>query len=94
MSQIAQRLKNWRQKRGFTAKYVADQIGVSPSTYREWEYGRAIKGEPYAKLAEVFEVSLTELVTGERRSNQQLLDDLGHIENHVKNLRKNLLSLL
>lgn len=41
-----------------TADAVAAKSGVASSTYREWENGRAISGQPYIKLAEVLGVSL------------------------------------
>lgn len=58
------RLKRIREKRGITPLQMAKAIGVPVSTYREWEYGRAIRGEPYLRIAEVLNVSLYELFTG------------------------------
>lgn len=63
---IGQRLKRLRLKSGLTITEAAQVLGVSPSTYREWEYGRAIRGEPYAKIAEAFHVTLSELLLGEK----------------------------
>ena len=40
---------------------MATQLGVSQSTYRDWEYGRKIKGEPYPQMAQILGVSLNEL---------------------------------
>lgn len=40
---------------------TAKRIGVPETTYREWEYGRAITGEPYPKIAEAFEITLEEV---------------------------------
>lgn len=33
---------------------------VPVTAYREWEYGRPVQGEPYARLAEVLDVSVSE----------------------------------
>lgn len=65
---IHHRLARLRLENGLTAKSVAEAIGVPVTTYREWEYGRAIRGEPYQKLAQLFNVSLCELLTGEHNS--------------------------
>ncbi len=59
---IGLRLKSLREQRGLSARDVAIQIGVAESTYRDWEYGRAIKGEPYIALAKIFGVTLSELL--------------------------------
>jgi transcriptional regulator with XRE-family HTH domain len=55
------RLNHFRKQRSLTVAEVARRIQVSESTYRDWENGRAIKGEPYIKLAGVFEISLNDL---------------------------------
>jgi len=53
---------------------VAERAGISASTYRYWEYGKKIKGEPYIELALALNVSLTELFTDKKlvvsRSNR------------------------
>ncbi len=41
---------------------LARLINVPETTYREWEYGRAIRGEPYVKLAKALGVSLEDLL--------------------------------
>jgi transcriptional regulator with XRE-family HTH domain len=40
---------------------VARRIGVNESTYRQWEYGTTLSGEPYPKIAEAFGITLDEL---------------------------------
>ena len=37
---------------------AAHRTGVPETTYREWEYGRQIRGEPYRKIAEAFNISV------------------------------------
>lgn len=85
MEPFSQRLRLLRKQRGLTIKQVAGFVGVPLSTYREWEYGRAIQGEPYVKIAEVLSVSLSELMTG-RKEHSEVLAELEQIEKHVKNL--------
>lgn len=84
MEDLGKRLTRLRLQKGLSVSDVARKVGVSPSTYREWEQGRQIKGEPYEKLASLFEVSLTELITGKR---PQIEVFLKQVESAVKNIR-------
>lgn len=85
---ISQKLQMLRRGTRLSVKDVADQLGVAESTYRDWEYGRAIKGEPYVKLAEVFGVSLSELllpsVTNEKAF---VLARIKEIEDALKSIK-------
>lgn len=85
---IAKRLKDLRLKAGKTAKDVARQIGVAESTYRDWENGRLIRGEPYQKIANVLQTSVFYLVTGEGRQSDKIYEDLLKAEELIKNARK------
>ena len=84
---LGQRLKNFRQKKGLRIDEIAEFVGVAASTYREWEYGRAIRGEPYTKLAQVLDISLLELITGESSPKTQSLVEIEKIEHHLKMLK-------
>ncbi|MGZ3694567.1 MAG: helix-turn-helix domain-containing protein [Bdellovibrionota bacterium] len=95
METIGKRLRRLRKLRGLSLKEVGAAIGVPVSTYKEWEYGRAIQGEPYEKLAECLGVSLGELLTGngiEARAQSLLLEiqevskKLCELENHLRSL--------
>jgi transcriptional regulator with XRE-family HTH domain len=66
MKGIGSRLQALRVSRSLTSKQVARSIAVAESTYRAWEAGRAITGEPYLALAELFGVSVYELLSGKR----------------------------
>ena len=66
---------------------MARQIQVAPSTYREWEYGRAIKGEPYAKLAQVFQTTLSELLLGEEARSSTIRKDLQEVEEILQRIK-------
>lgn len=61
-------------------KQVAQKIEVPVSTYRDWEYGRAIQGAPYVKIANVFGISLFELLTGEKPKFQNVFDLIENAE--------------
>lgn len=84
------RLKRLRIQKRFSLKEMAETIGVPITTYREWEYGRAIKGEPYAKLAKVLEVSIAELLTGKQASKTAAFKQLALIQKHIADLRNEL----
>lgn len=94
MDTFAKRITKRRQKLGLTQKEVSDSLGVAISTYKEWEYGRRIQGEKiYVKLAEVLEMDLRKLLTGESKLDAHS----GNIQNAIYQLdeiRRLLLSLL
>lgn len=69
-------------------KELAQQVGVPVSTYREWEYGRAIVGEPYPKLADALRVSLSELLLGEVKGKNEIFTEIRAIEGHLYNLKR------
>ena len=73
---IGSRLKELREKKGVTIKQVAADLGVSPSTYRDWELGTKISGEPYAAMATVLGTSLSYLLTGEHIQQSGILEDV------------------
>lgn len=81
---LGERLRKMRVKRKLSISEVARHVGVSVSTYRAWEYGREIKGEPYLKLAELFSVNLAYLITGKE---SEALEQLCEVERLVKNIR-------
>lgn len=56
-----ERLKHFRIQAGLSQRQAAKKIGVPESTYRDWEYGSAIMGEPYLDIAKAFRVTLNEL---------------------------------
>jgi transcriptional regulator with XRE-family HTH domain len=74
-----------RQQRGLRVLQVAEDLGVSPSTYREWEYGRRIQGhEVYLKLCDLFGVSLDELLRGEPGKDGKL----GHLTRSIEEIER------
>ncbi len=84
MNTLADRLKKYREAKKMSVSEVAKRVGVSQSTYREWEYGRKIKGEPYLRLAETLGVSLNTLLTGEE---SKLENEFLKLEEIVKRLK-------
>lgn len=58
---FGKRLHEYRIKAGLSVAEIARDVGVATSTYREWEYGRAITGLYYPKLARALNLDLYEL---------------------------------
>lgn len=67
---------------------IPHQVGVSESTYRDWEHGRKIQGEPYKALAEALEMNILDLLEVERADHSFVRDELNKIEDSVKMIRK------
>lgn len=82
---MGKRLKSWRLEKGVTVNEVASYVGVAPSTWREWENGRAISGLPYLKISQFFEVGLHEIF-GISHTNQEILASLKEIEFGIKKI--------
>lgn len=93
METLGSRLKRLREIRGLTIAEISSKTGVPVSTYREWEYGRAIKGEPYVQLAEILGVSLHELITGITPDSRSALKMIDELEELLSLLKKELWSL-
>lgn len=73
---IGERLRSARIKKGLGISELARIIDISPSTYRDWENGSLIKGEPYLRLAHALDISLYYLMSGNESNIYRLLDDL------------------
>ncbi len=73
---LGDRLRRLRIARGPTIEGVARRLNISSSTYREWENARAIRGEPYVKIRDLFQVSLEELLTGKGATRKICLERL------------------
>lgn len=85
---LGAKLQQLRRQSGLSVKQIAAEIGVAQSTYRDWEYGRAIRGEPYADLAKVFGVSLSELLAGQLGFDRaEILKKLTQIEQWIRDIR-------
>ena len=93
MESFGTRLKRLRMGQGLSVAEISRKIGVPASTYREWEYGRSIKGEPYLALSTALNVSLYELFTGTKPDPTAILQAAERIENEVRNLQRSLLAI-
>jgi transcriptional regulator with XRE-family HTH domain len=79
MESIGQRLRARRKTLGLSIQEVARQINLPESTYRGWENGVTIQGEPYRAIARVLGTSLLELMYGERPQLPTLLENLKRV---------------
>ena len=82
---IGQFIKSLRKEKSLTQREVAEQLHVSEKTISKWETG---KGFPEISLmlplCNFFEISINELLSGERLDEKQ----------YVENAEKNIISLV
>ena len=90
MEKISLRMKRLREEQGLSLKEVAQRAQVAVSTYREWEYGREIQGEPYVRIAQALNVGLYELLTGEKSKLTVIFSELAEINEACKKIRRSL----
>lgn len=57
---LATKLRTWRNEKKISQMEVALKVGVTQSTYGTWEYNVVPKVCYYPKLAEVFNVDISE----------------------------------
>lgn len=93
--EISKILKERREELGLKVKEIALELEIAESTYREWENGRRIQGEPYLKLSRALSIPLgTLLGLDQSRSLKNLLNEINELEKHVKNIKLNTIQLL
>lgn len=86
--ELGKRLRSFRMEKGLSIEKVATQIGVATSTYREWESGRAITGNPYQKLASVLGVGVYQILGIEDTSKEELISYLNDLEACVAKIKE------
>lgn len=91
---LGDRLRRFRVERGLSIEDVSRSLNISSSTYREWENGRAIRGEPYIKMRDLFQVSLEELMSGKKGDQYKVLGQIDTLENQVRVLRSEIIKLV
>ena len=88
MESLGKRLRKLRVDKGLKASQVALLLNVPTSTYRDWENGVAIRGEPYVALAEIFGCSLHHLLTGEEVKRSEVWQTFGRLSSELAHLKK------
>lgn len=81
------RIKRLRLKQNLSAEEAARQIGVSSSTYRDWESGRPIKGEPYLRICTVLKCSLLDLFGLSTGREMAISNEVRKIESALATIR-------
>jgi transcriptional regulator with XRE-family HTH domain len=85
--EFGERLKKLRKQAQMSVEKVAMLINVAPSTYREWENGRAISGNPYVQLARAFNVSLPTLFGVSEPTQDEITQYLNSIQQTLNEIR-------
>ena len=66
---IGERIRDQRLKKGFTQDYLANELHVSPQAISKWETGQTTPDITLLMpLSRVLEISVNELLGGDRRS--------------------------
>ena len=66
-----------RTEKGLTQGELGEMLGVSDAAISKWENGEAMpRLAKLQQLANIFEVSVNELATGERNSAENYIDEL------------------
>ncbi|WP_287776458.1 helix-turn-helix transcriptional regulator [Megamonas sp.] len=59
-------LRYYRQKKGYSVKYISNLLGITPNTYAGYEIrGREPKYKTLRKLSDILDVSIDELIRRE-----------------------------
>ncbi len=66
---INQRIANYRRFRGFSQEYVAERLGMRPSTYSQCERRGKISCDLIIKLSEILDIEFYTLLFGEKTVN-------------------------
>ena len=85
---LGSKIRGLRLETRMTIKEVAQGLEVSPSTYRDWEYGRKIPAEYLPRLASVLQVSTEELIGSKVAVGGELVEAISCIEKGLRLLRK------
>lgn len=85
---IGKKLNNRRLELGYSVKKVAAQIGISESTYRDWENGRKISGEPYSKIAEALSMPILGLLSEQEIRVSSIEKEIKSLKECVNNIEK------
>ena len=74
MGILNDRIKEMRNKNGYTLAYVAEQLGIKEATMQRYESGeiKNIKHETIVRLAEIFNCSPSYLMGWENPTNEEV----------------------
>ncbi len=73
---ISEEIKNQRLKNNWTQEQLAEILNVSRPTVSSWEVGRNYPDlETIVSISDLFEISLDELLRGDKKMLKQIADD-------------------
>lgn len=76
--QIARSIRRARERKDYTQEYVAEELALTVSTYSKIERGvTALKMEVAMRLAEIFDISLDELIGKEAKNDSAVSEPTG-----------------
>ena len=84
--EMGKKLKILREDSGLSIKKIAQSLNISPSTYREWEYGRKIQGEPYLAICQLYQISLNELFSNQNTDYLEFLELVNQVKSSLSRL--------
>ncbi|VTS13180.1 DNA-binding protein [Streptococcus pseudoporcinus] len=85
MNNFAKQLKKYRLEKNYSQDTLADQLFISRQAISKWENGDSTPDlENLVKLAEIFDVTLDQLVRGKESTSS--LDNENSLENDNLNL--------
>ncbi len=84
---LGARLRQFRLQRRMTMKETAASIGVSLSTYRDWEYGRKVPGDHLAGIAMALKVGVADLMAEQSQARQGVSQAIRLLEKALNLLR-------
>lgn len=84
---FGKRLRAFREAKNLSVEEVAKSVKVATSTYREWENGRAITGEPYVELSKALGVSVYQLLGLEDSTKERVLNHIQVLESQLNKLK-------
>ena len=77
-------IKTLREKRGFTQKELAEKIKVSDKTISKWETNKGLPDISIIEdLAKVLCISVTELLTGNLKVNENIAGKMCIRDRHI-----------
>ena len=74
MNQVGNHIKKLRQSKGITQEELAEHLNVTRQAVSNWETNKTQPDiETLTKLAEYFEVSVEEIIYGEKQSKAEII---------------------
>ncbi|MFW7420788.1 helix-turn-helix domain-containing protein [Vagococcus fluvialis] len=85
---ISEEIKNQRVKNKWTQEQLADILNVSRSTVSSWEVGRNYPDlETIVAISDLFEISLDELLRGDKKMLEQITEDTNTRKTQSKKIK-------